>query len=220
MVSEPSVGLFHEVGAGKTAEMVMGAMELRRLGMTTKPAVVVPNHMLDQFSREWLQLYPQAQILAASSADLQGDKRREFVARAAANDWDAVIMTRTAFERIKLSPASEQAYLDRENDRMRQELAAAGARAAELGQPSLTIKKMEARLQAREEKLKEMRERPVDPGITFEQTGIDYLIVDELHDFKNLDTPRTSPMRPSTAPSAPGICTPRSSTYGTSTGIG
>lgn len=189
MVSEPSVGLFHEVGAGKTAEMVMGAMELRRLGMTSKPAVVVPNHMLDQFSREWLQLYPQAQILAASSADLQGDKRREFVARAAANDWDAVIMTRTAFERIKLSPASEQAYLDRENERMRQELAAAGARAAELGQPSLTIKKMEARLQAREEKMKEMRARPVDPGITFEQTGIDYLIVDELHDFKNLDTP-------------------------------
>ncbi|MEW1982419.1 helicase-related protein [Citricoccus sp. NPDC079358] len=189
MVSEPSVGLFHEVGAGKTAEMVMGAMELRRLGMTNKPAVVVPNHMLDQFSREWLQLYPQASLLAASSADLAGDKRREFVARAAANDWDAVIMTRTAFERIKLTPASEQAYLDREHDRMRQELAAASARAAEQGQASLTVKKMEARLQVREEKMKELRDRPVDPGISFEQTGIDYLIVDELHDFKNLDTP-------------------------------
>ncbi|WP_288438572.1 hypothetical protein [uncultured Gordonia sp.] len=124
MISEPSVGLFHEVGAGKTAEMAMGAMELRRLGMTNKPVVVVPNHMLDQFAREWLQIYPQARILAASSADLKGEKRREFVARVAANDWDAVIMTRTAFERIELSPASEQAYMKRETERMRQELAA------------------------------------------------------------------------------------------------
>lgn len=189
MISEPSVGLFHEVGAGKTAEMVMGAMELRRLGMTNKPAVVVPNHMLDQFAREWLQIYPQAQILAASSADLKGDKRREFVARAAANDWDAIIMTRNAFERIELSPETEQAYMNRENDRMRQELAATSARAAERGETSLTVKKMETRLQAREEKMKAKLERPVDPGITFEQTGIDYLIVDELHDFKNLDTP-------------------------------
>lgn len=189
MVSEPSVGLFHEVGAGKTAEMVMGAMELRRLGMTNKPAVVVPNHMLDQFAREWLQIYPQAQILAASSKDLQGDKRREFVARAAANDWDAVIMTRTAFERIKLSPEAENAYSEREIARKRQELAEASARAAENGQPSSTVKKMESQILAQEEKLKARLDGPVDPGITFEQTGIDYLIVDELHDFKNLDTP-------------------------------
>nr|AXV46528.1 helicase [Arthrobacter sp.] len=189
MISEPSVGLFHEVGAGKTAEMAMGAMELRRLGMTNKPAVVVPNHMLDQFSREWLQIYPQAQILAASSADLKGDKRREFIARAAANDWDAVIMTRTAFERIELSPETERGYIEREVGRSRQELNAASERAAERGEKSLTVKKMETRLQAKEEKMKVLRERPVDAGITFEQTGIDYLIIDELHDFKNLETP-------------------------------
>ncbi|WP_417221207.1 helicase-related protein [Arthrobacter sp.] len=188
MVSEPSVGLFHEVGAGKTAEMVMGAMELRRLGMTNKPAVVVPNHMLDQFAREWLQIYPQAQILAASSKDLQGDRRREFVARAAANDWDAVIMTRTAFERIGLSPEAEQAYVSREITKSRRDLDAAASRAAERGESSMTVKKMETRLQAKEEKMKALRDRPVDPGITFEQTGIDYLIVDELHDFKNLET--------------------------------
>lgn len=188
MVSEPSVGLFHEVGAGKTAEMVMGAMELRRLGMTNKPAVVVPNHMLDQFAREWLQIYPQAQILAASSKDLVDRKRRAFVARAATNDWDAVIMTQSAFERIKLSPESEQRYITRENARMRDELTAASARAAENGQPSMTVKKMEARLQAHEEKMKQMHDGPADPGITFEQTGIDYLIVDELHLYKNLET--------------------------------
>ena len=100
MLSEPAVGLFHQVGAGKTAEMVIGASELRRLAMVKKPAVVVPNHMLEQFARELLQLYPQARVLAASGNDLAGEKRRAFVARAAANDWDAIIMTRSAFQRI------------------------------------------------------------------------------------------------------------------------
>lgn len=189
MLSEPSVGLFHEVGAGKTAEMVIGAMELRRLGMARKPVVVVPNHMLDQFSREWLQLYPQAQILAASSEDLAGDKRRVFVARAAASDWDGIIMTRTAFERIQLSEENRNAYNLSEVGRQRAELEAANTRAEESGVDTMSIKRMEARLQAREEKLKEKMDRVTDPGITFEQTGIDYLIVDELHDFKNLTTP-------------------------------
>lgn len=188
MLSEPSVGLFHEVGAGKTAEMVMGTMELRRLGMARKPVVVVPNHMLEQFTREWLQLYPQAQILAASSADLAGDRRREFVARAAASDWDGIIMTRTAFERIELSPGSRDAYSAREAERQRAELEAANERAAASGADTMSIKRMEARLQAREEKLKEKADRAIDPGITFEQTGIDYLVVDELHEYKNLDT--------------------------------
>ncbi len=189
MLSEPSVGLFHEVGAGKTAEMVMGAMELRRLGMARKPVVVVPNHMLEQFTREWLQLYPQAQILAASSADLKGEKRRVFVARAAASDWDGIIMTRTAFERIELSPESKNAYNLSEIGRQRAELEAANERAAASGADTMSIKRMEARLQAKEEKLKEKMDRVTDPGITFEQTGIDYLVVDELHDFKNLSTP-------------------------------
>ncbi|WP_270451710.1 helicase-related protein [Kocuria marina] len=188
MLSEPSVGLFHEVGAGKTAEMVMGAMELRRLGMARKPVVVVPNHMLEQFTREWLQLYPQAQILAASSADLAGDRRREFVARAAASDWDGIIMTRTAFERIELSEESKSAYDLAEMGRQRAELEAANERAAASGADTMSIKRMEARLQAREEKLKEKADRAIDPGITFEQTGIDYLVVDELHEYKNLDT--------------------------------
>lgn len=188
MLSEPSVGLFHEVGAGKTAEMVIGAMELRRLGMARKPVIVVPNHMLDQFSREWLQLYPQAQILAASSEDLAGDKRRVFVARAAASDWDGIIMTRTAFERIELSEESKAAYDLAEMGRQRDELEAANERAAASGADTMSIKRMEARLQAREEKLKAKSDRATDPGITFEQTGIDYLLVDELHEYKNLDT--------------------------------
>ena len=119
MIGEPAVLLAHEVGAGKTAEMIMGVTELRRLGLVRKPAVVVPNHMLEQFAREWLQLYPQAKVLAAGQEDLQRDRRREFVARCATGNWDGIVMSRSAFERIPLSAREQQAYLDRELDQMR-----------------------------------------------------------------------------------------------------
>ncbi|PSL08153.1 N12 class adenine-specific DNA methylase [Haloactinopolyspora alba] len=182
MLAEPAVGLFHEVGAGKTAEMVIGAMELRRLGMVTKPAVVVPNHMLEQFTREWLQLYPTARVLAASSEDLRGEQRRVFVARCATNDWDAVVMTRGAFERIPVSADVEAAYQDREMATLRAMLD--NSRAGH----GLSVKRLEKKILAAEEQLKERLAGPRDPGISFEQTGIDYLVVDELHDYKNLRT--------------------------------
>ena len=116
MISEPAVLLAHEVGAGKTAEMIMGVTELRRLGLVRKPAVIVPNHMLEQFAREWLQLYPQAKVMTAGQEDLQRDRRREFVARCSTGTWDAVVMSRSAFERIPLSAREQQAYMDRELD--------------------------------------------------------------------------------------------------------
>lgn len=182
MLSEPAVGLFHEVGAGKTAEMVTGAMELRRMGMVNKVAVVVPNHMLEQFTREWMQLYPQARILAAGSDTLAGDKRRLFVARAAANDWDAIIMTRTAFTRLGMQPENVETYMRQEVDVLRVALESA----SDLDRR--TVKQIEKTIADAEEKLKKILDRDRDPGITFEATGIDYLIVDEFHDYKNLRT--------------------------------
>ena len=182
MIAEPAAGLFHEVGAGKTAEMVMGAMEMRRIGLIRKPVVVVPNHMLEQFTREWLHIYPQARILAASSQDLAGDKRRLFVARAAANDWDAVLMTQGAFMRIPVSPDTEASYVDREVGQVR------GALHSADGDERMSIKRIERRLLQLENKLKQRADAPRDPGITFEATGIDYVIVDELHLYKNLAT--------------------------------
>ena len=184
ILSEPAVGLFHQVGAGKTAEMIIGASELRRLGMVRKPVIVVPNHMLEQFTREWLQLYPQARILAASSDDLAGDKRRQFVARAAANDWDGVLMTRSAFERIPLSPDTQAWYLRREVEQLRVALTAARGREGR----SLTVKRLEKMLLAREERLKKQTDAIKDVGISFEETGIDYVFVDEAHGYKNLET--------------------------------
>lgn len=184
MINEPSVGLFHDVGAGKTAEMVIGATELRRLGLIRKPAVVVPNNMLEQFAREWLQLYPQAKVLAAGSEDLAADARRRFVARVATNDWDAVILTRTAFERLSLTPASEAAYLERELAGVRRRLETVRNERGE----TRGVKRVEKAMLRAQERLEAMRDVPVDPDLHFEQTGIDYLIIDELHQYKNLAT--------------------------------
>ena len=189
MINEQSVGLFHEVGAGKTAEMVIGTTELRRLGLITKPAVCVPNHMLEQFSREWLQLYPQARILAAGTDELKDENRRRFVAKAATGDWDAIILTRTAFERLSLTPANEAAFMDRQLDAFRQALEDAKQRDGE----SPAFRRVEKKLAAREEKIKEKRAGRRDPGLSFEDTGIDYLVIDEMHEYKNLTTVTSIP---------------------------
>ncbi|MER7433753.1 SNF2-related protein [Pseudonocardia alni] len=184
MISEPAVGLFHEVGAGKTVEMIAGAMELKRLGMVRKPAIVVPNHMLDQFAAEFLALYPRANILPAGRDDLSAQRRRDFVARAATGDWDAIILTRSAFTKLPMSVETQTRYEERESARVRawlEDLKASGER-------SLNVKRMEGILARAEERLKEKLDKIKDPGLTFEQTGIDWLAIDEAHDFKNLRT--------------------------------
>jgi N12 class adenine-specific DNA methylase/predicted RNA methylase len=182
IVSEPAVGLYHEVGAGKTAEMVMGAMELRRLGLVNKPSFVVPNHMLEQFSREFLQLYPRARILAAHREDLERDRRRLFVSRCATGNWDAVIMTESAFQRIPMSAQAQRAYLEREVEVIEEQLVRSK------GEGGLSVKRLEAAKLQAEERLKKLLDSVKDPGVTFEQTGIDYLFRDEGHRDKNLRT--------------------------------
>ena len=188
MIHEPSVGLFHGVGAGKTAEMVMGTTELKRLGLINKPAVVVPNHMLEQFAKEWLSLYPQAKVLAASSSDIgSGDKRQAFLGRVATNDWDAVILTHDSLVKLELSPESQASYLDREVQVMRDGLEKYQAQAGD-SYDKKTVKDIEKKIEIREQKITALLDAPRDLGLTFEQTGIDYLCVDELHEFKNLAT--------------------------------
>lgn len=185
MIHEPSVMLDHEVGAGKTAEMVMGVMEQRRLGLIQKPAIVVPNHMLDQFSREWKQLYPRANLLVATKEDFAKHKRREFVARCATGNWDAVVITRSAFERIPISRAVQEQYRENEVAHLR----AQRDQARENGTRQSTVKKLEKQVENAEQRMAELvANAPTDPGLTFESTGIDYLVVDEAHGYKNLRT--------------------------------
>ncbi|MGJ4077981.1 hypothetical protein [Corynebacterium macclintockiae] len=182
MVSEPAAGLFHEVGAGKTAEFVMGTMEMRRMGLVTKPVVVVPNHMLELVSRESLQIYPRARILAASTKDLTAEKRREFIARAAANDWDAVVLTQGAFAKIPLRTETQQAYLKGRVQDVKRVLDKA------TGEEAMSVKRIERRLLGLENKLKSRLDSDRDQGVCFEDTGIDYVVIDEMHMYKNLAT--------------------------------
>jgi N12 class adenine-specific DNA methylase len=190
IVSEPAALLAHVVGAGKTGEMAMGAHELKRLGMAKKPAIVVPNHMKEQFEREYLQIYPNAKILAAGTDDLKGDRRREFVARAATGDWDCVILTQNAMGMVPMSKEAMQSYIDRELATMRAQLEAAKAEGGQFGDQAQqkTIKKMEKAVLKAEEALKAKLDKQKDAGVTFEQTGIDYLFVDEAHMYSNLRT--------------------------------
>lgn len=172
--------LAHAVGAGKTATMVMAAMELRRLGSASKPAVVVPNHMLEQFSREWLQLYPTARILVADRDRLSKARRKEFVARAATGDWDGIVFTQAGFARLPLGRELMTDYLGEE---------IAAARTALEGSRNgkgLSVKKLERRIAQMEETYKRLlAEHTKDDGVRFEETGIDFLFVDEAHAYKN-----------------------------------
>jgi hypothetical protein len=188
IIAEPSVGLWQEVGAGKTAEMAIAAIELRRLGLAGKPAIVVPNHMLRQFTTEFLELYPRAKLLAASTEDITAAKRRRFLGRVTTGDWDAVIITRGAFERIPLSPAAQERYLNRELDLLDDALGR-----ARNGGDRIAVKRLEKMHLRAEERLKATLSSAKDPGITFELTGIDYLFIDEAHGYKNLRTPSNIP---------------------------
>ncbi|MFF0754392.1 UvrD-helicase domain-containing protein [Streptomyces sp. NPDC004267] len=202
MVSEPAVLLAHEVGAGKTAEMTMGVMELRRLGLVNKAAIVVPNHMLNQFRDEFAELYPESasngRILAASTDDLTGRKRREFIARVATGDYDAVILTQTAFESIPMRPEVQLEYIKREKEALeksleRQQLEDQAANPGKRTDSRMVkeirnrLKKLEAKITAKVEAQKDMA------GLYFEDTGIDYVVVDEAHHYKNLSTNSTLP---------------------------
>jgi N12 class adenine-specific DNA methylase len=203
IINENSVLLAHPVGAGKTAEMIIGAMKLQQLGMIRKPCICVPNQLLDQFTRDWLQLYPQARILAASSDELstQNGGVAAFVARAALNDWDGIIMTRNAFLALGVSPETKEVYLKEQIEQMRQALDLdpvsfnSGGRRGRSNpeRDRRTTKETEKTLTSMEERLKEALTTPHDPAIEFETTGIDYLIVDEMHHYKNLRTVSSIP---------------------------
>ena len=172
--------LAHAVGAGKTATMVMAAMELRRLGSASKPAVVVPNHMLEQFTREWLQLYPTAKVLVADKDRLSRERRKEFVARCATGDWDGIVFTQAGFARLPLGGDLLAGYLGEELERARRALTETREG------KGLSIKRLERRIAQLEQTYQRLlAAHTKDDGIRFEETGVDYLFVDEAHLFKN-----------------------------------
>ncbi|MEU6010156.1 SNF2-related protein [Streptomyces sp. NPDC047453] len=185
IVNEPTALLAHVVGAGKTATMAAGAMELRRTGLAKKPCLIVPNHMLKQWSREFRQLYPNAKILAITASDLNKKRRAKFMGRIAGGDWDAVILTHEAFNRVPLRADTQRNYLDREMKSLRDQLDIA----AEAGMHRNTVKQIEESLANAEAKLQQQIESMGDDnGVFLEDTGVDYVFLDEAHEYKNLRT--------------------------------
>ena len=183
VVQSGNTGLFHVVGAGKTAVCAIASMEMRRLGFLAKPCHVVPNHMLAQYTAEFVRLYPQASVLMAAKEDLEGDRRRELVSRIATGDWDAVVITHSSFERIRMSPSFTKNYIEDVIHEI--EMA---VRAEKQGDRSnRIIKQLEAmkkNWRARLERL--LADGKKDDLLTWEQLGVDGVIVDEAHLFKNL----------------------------------
>lgn len=175
--------LAHEVGAGKTFEMVAAAMESKRLGLCQKSLFVVPNHLTEQWASEFLRLYPSANILVATKKDFETRNRKKFCSRIATGDYDAVIIGHSQFERIPVSAERQERLLQEqiwEIEDGLSELKASHAERFTIKQLEKTKKSLEARL----EKLHKGERK--DDVVTFEQLGVDRLFVDEAHSYKNL----------------------------------
>ena len=175
--------LAHEVGAGKTFEMVAAAMESKRLGLCAKTLVVVPNHITEQFGAEWLQLYPAANILVATKKDFETKNRRKFCGRIATGEYDAVIIGHSQLEKIPVSVERQQHILQSQIHEIIEGIREAKAAKSE----NYTIKQMEKTRKSLEAKLKKLNDQSKkDNIVTFEELGVDRLMVDEAHYFKNL----------------------------------
>ncbi len=183
VVQSGNTGLFHAVGAGKTAIMVAASMELRRLGLANKPAHIVPNHCLEQYAAELVRLYPSAAVLMATKEDLAGDRRREFVARVATGDWDAIVMTHSTFELLPMSAGFTADFI---KDTIREiemavRMCSADSRSNRIVKQ---LERMKKTWKIRLERL-ENQERK-DDFLCWEALGIDWLAYDEAHSAKNL----------------------------------
>lgn len=183
VLQTPNTLLAHVVGAGKTYTMVAAAMELKRLGLAKKPLFVVPNHMLGQFSSELLTLYPAANILAAGKADFESTRRRELMSRIATNNWDAVIVTHSGFERLAMSARAQKRFI--EEQLVELEACIREQKGNDSG--TRIVKQLEASKKRLEARLKSMAAvHRKDDTLTFEELGVDRLFVDEAHAYKNL----------------------------------
>lgn len=175
--------LAHEVGAGKTFEMIGIAMESKRLGMSNKSMFVVPNHIVEQFGREFNELYPGANVLCATEKDFTPDRRKRFCSRIATGDYDAVIIGHSQFEKISISKERQEYELQSQIDEIIDYI---DEYKRERDQ-RFTVKQLEKTKKKLETKLEKLSANyKKDDVVTFEELGIDKLFVDEAHAYKNL----------------------------------
>lgn len=175
--------LAHEVGAGKTFEIIAAAMESKRLGLCTKSLIVVPNHLTEQWASEFLRLYPSANILVAQKKDFEAANRKKFCSRIATGDYDAIIISYTQFERI---PVSLKLQMDFVREQIEEITKGINQIKQESGE-RYSIKQLERTKNSLEIKLAKLNASDKkDDVITFEQLGINRMFIDESHNYKNL----------------------------------
>ena len=175
--------LAHEVGAGKTFEMVAAAMESKRLGLCQKSLFVVPNHLTEQWASEFLRLYPSANILVTTKKDFETHNRKKFCARIATGDYDAIIMGHSQLEKIPISRERQERLLQEQIDEITEGI----AEVKYSGGERFTVKQLERTKKSLEARLEKLQaESRKDDVVTFEQLGVDRLFVDEAHNYKNL----------------------------------
>jgi N12 class adenine-specific DNA methylase len=180
--------LAHLVGAGKTFTMAATGMKMRQAGLVKKPMYVVPNHLLEQFAREFMQLYPNAKLLVAAKEDFTRERRKHLTAKIASGDWDGIIVTHSSFERIAMSRKYQREFIE-EQIREYQDLIIESAGKTTRAHRNL-MKNIEKQKAARQEKLKDLLgEDKKDDGLVFDELGVDHIFIDEAHYFKNLETP-------------------------------
>ena len=175
--------LAHVVGSGKTFEMVASAMESKRLGMCSKSLFVVPNHLTGQIGREFMQLYPSANIMVADKKDFEPKNRKRFIGRIATGEYDAVVIGHTQFEKIPMSKDYQEKHIQDQIDEIInyvEEYKHDRNQNFTVKQLEKTKKKLETRLEKLNDDFKK------DDVITFEELGVDKLFIDEAHNYKNL----------------------------------
>lgn len=175
--------LAHVVGAGKTYEMTACAMESKRLGLSTKSLIVVPNHLTQQFGREFMQLYPAANILIADKNDFETKNRKRFVSKIATGEWDAVIIGHSQFERIPMSKEYQKLHIKNEIDKIVDYIKENQG----INEMKYSVKQISQKKKRLEAKLSKLNnESKKDNVICFEELGVDKLFIDEAHNYKNL----------------------------------
>ena len=178
-----NVLLAHEVGAGKTYEMVAAAMESKRLGLCNKSLFVVPNHIIEQFASEFLDLYPSANILVATKKDFETKNRKKFCSRIATGEFDAIIIGHSQFEKIPMSVERQKTLLQEQINDITNGITEEKNNKGEY----YTIKQLEKTKKSLETRLEKLnKQERKDDVVTFEELGIDKLFVDEAHNHKNL----------------------------------
>ena len=180
IVQERRAGLAHEVGSGKTLTLLASSMKLQELGVISKPMFVIPKPLVEQFGREIYKYFPESKVLIATTEDFSKDNRKRFISRIANGNYNAIVIADSQFGKVAMSKEYQEFYINNEIDQAREAL-----ENSDSGN-KYTVKRIERKIEGLEKRLENLQKTDTDTFINFEELGIDFLSVDEAHNFKNL----------------------------------